>query len=159
MQDILNYDIPVWHPVAVHFPPALLVASAGVAAIWLARGTPHWRRFLLLLLGMSAVGTIFAYRTGEAIEAQSEGVPMVEIFIDLHHTMAVYTLWATLAALAVVGGLTVWLERKARPDVGVPLPREPLAARLGGALITLLAALLVVWTAHIGGIMVWGVPA
>ena len=163
MQQLFQYDIPLWHPVAVHFPPALLVASVGVAALWLVRGTPQWRRCLLFLLLLGAAGTLLAYQTGEAMYAQSQGVPMVELFIDLHESVALYALWAAAGALAVVGALSIWLERRELterpPAADEPTPlREPLTARATGLLATLLAALLVAYTAHIGGVMVWGVP-
>ena len=151
MEQLFQYEIPVWHPVVVHFPPALLVASLGAAIVWFVRGTRHWRRFLLFLLSLSLLGTLLAYFTGDAMHAQSEGVPMVELFVEQHETVALYTLWVTVAALGVVGGFTIWLERARRA-------REPFAGRLAALIVTLAATLLVAYTAHIGGVMVWGVP-
>ena len=86
------------------------------------------------------------------MEEQSEGSPIVEELVGVHEDLALYTLVVTGVTLAALAGLSWWLERGLEPA-----SRDPLAARLVLALAALAAAVLVAWTAHVGGAMVWGV--
>lgn len=147
---MFDYTIPVWHPIAVHFPIALLLVAAGAALVWAVRGTDFWRGALLALLALGTVGAFVARLTGEAMEEQSEGVPIVEALVEQHETGATWTLvLAATATLALVGVLVA--ERRGRPSGAV--------ARWGVALLAVAAAVAVGWTGHLGGLMVWGVPA
>jgi uncharacterized membrane protein len=150
MEALFEYRIPVWHPIAVHFPPALLLVSAGAAAGWIAWGGAAWRRALAALLALSALGTTFAYFTGEAMARRSEGVPIVEELVNLHAQLALYTLVGTGLALAGAIGALVWSRRS-----GCNAPRW---VRFAVGFIVLAAAALVLATAHLGGTMTWGVP-
>lgn len=155
MDVVFDYRIPVLHPLAVHFPLGLLLAGALVALVWMFRGTAFWRRSLLLLLVLGSAGAVFAYVTGEAMEEQSEGVPIVDDLIDLHEQMGRYTLVVAIVACLGVALLSL---RQERPRAGGVPARDPIALRLVLGLLVCLAAALVAWTAHIGGTMVWGVP-
>ncbi len=152
METLFQYEIPVWHPLVVHFPIALILVAALATVVWGIRGTSFWRRCALLLFTLGMGGGIVAYKTGEAMEEQSEGSPIVEELVGVHEDLAFYTLLVTGVTLAALAGLSWWLERGLEPA-----SRDPLAARLVLALVALTAAVLVAWTAHVGGTMVWGV--
>ena len=155
MNTVFQYEIPVWHPLVVHFPTSLLLAALLAALVWMAWGRAFWRRVTLLLLFLGFVGAGAAYLTGEEMEEQSEGVPIVDQLVELHETMALYTLLTSGAAVLFVGGASVWLERRTTIERSPP---DPLLLRLLCGLTVLAAAAFVAWTAHIGGTMVWGVP-
>jgi len=152
METLFQYEIPVWHPLVVHFPIALILVAALTTLVWGVRGTSFWRRCALLLFTLGMGGAVFAYKTGEAMKEQSEGSPIVEELVGWHEDLALYTLVVTGVTLAAMAGLSWWLERRTALQ-------DPLAARLALALAALAAAVLVAWTAHVGGTMVWGVAA
>lgn len=154
MEAVFQYDIPVLHPLAVHFPLGLLLAGGLVALLWLARGTAFWRRAVLLFYGLGLIGAVFAYVTGEAMEEQSEGVPIVEELLELHEDAAVLVLVLAGATTAVLAGLSFWLERRITLERAAP---DPWWVRIVGTLLALAASLAVAWAGHIGGTMVWGV--
>ena len=154
METVFQYEIPVLHPVAVHFPVALILMAAVATGVWVFRGTAFWRQCALFLLTFGLIGGIVAYQTGEAIEEHTEGTPIVEELVDMHEDTAFYALLLTGAVLLAMAGLTLWRDRR------ITLERkrhDPLWARILLALATIAAALLIAWTAHIGGTMVWGV--
>ncbi len=153
METVFQYEIPVWHPLAVHFPLALILVAAGVTVVWSFRGTAYWRRCALLLFTLGMAGALVAYQTGEAMEEQAEGTPIVEELVGMHEDAARYTLFATGATLLALAGLSVWLERRTTLERN---PKDPLAVRIALAVAALLAATLVTWTGHIGATMVWG---
>lgn len=146
---MFDYTIPVLHPLLVHFPLTLLLVAAPVALVWAVRKTAFWRGVTLLLLALGTLGALGAYLTGEAVEEQSEGVPIVEIFVEQHETLGLWTLIVAGAATLVVATL-VWRERSRR---------LPGAARWLAVVLAVAAAVLVAWTGHLGALMVWGVPA
>lgn len=162
--DLLSdYAIPYLHPLAVHFPLVLLLLAAGAAVLYAALGRPVWRQAALGLLLLGTAGAKWAEETGETLEHDVEGEPIVEAVLPTHQAMAEWTLRFGLLASVAFAGVTLWLRRR-RPhlDVADPAsrgtPREPLVARLVPLLPALAAAVFVAWTAHLGGIMVWGVP-
>lgn len=158
METVFEYRIPVLHPLVVHFPLSLLLAAALAALVWMFRGTAFWRRCLLFVLALGAPGALLAYLSGDAMEAQSEGVPIVDALVGLHEQMGLWTGVAAWAALAVLGAFSVRQERlRAAARPGAP-PRDPILVRVLVSLLVFAAAALVAWTAHIGGTMVWGVP-
>ena len=154
METVLQYEIPVYHPLAVHFPIALILVAALAMVVWAVRGTAFWRQCALLLYGLGLIGGIVAYKTGEAIEEHTEGTPIVEELVDMHEDVAFYTLLLTGAVLLALAALTVWRERRITLE---RKRRDPLVARILLTLAALAAAVLIAWTAHIGGTMVWGV--
>ncbi len=151
METVLQYEIPVLHPLAVHFPIALLVAAALFSIVWVATARPLWRRVSTALMVIGAVGALFAYFTGEAVEELSEDIPIVEDLVGLHENVAL----ATLVASVVMAILACILEWKTRSS---PLGgTEPVWIRIVFMVCFVVIAGLVLFTGHVGGIMVWGV--
>jgi uncharacterized membrane protein len=146
----MDYTIPYYHPIAAHFPVALLVVAAAAALVWLVRSARFWGQAALLLSALGAVGAVAAYRTGEAIRYAREGAPIVEELVGRHELLAKWTIAAALASTLVLGAL-LWRTRP-NGQVGV-------AGRAGAALVCGTAAALVIWGSHLGGLMTWGVPA
>ena len=153
MEAVFDYRIPVWHPLAVHFPLTLLLVAALAALIWMFRGTHFWRSCTAFLVILSIPATVFAYLTGDAMEEQSEGVPIVDDLVDLHEQMGLYTLIAAALACAALIALIIHQRGNAKGA------KDPIAGRVGVGLIILTAAALVAWTAHIGATMTWGTAA
>ena len=154
MEQVFQYEIPVLHPLAVHFPLALIMVAAGVLVVWSIRGTTFWRRVGLLLLTLGMAGALFAYFTGEALEEHVEGTPIVEELVPLHEDMALYALIVTGVALLGLAGLSVWLERRTTLERD---PKDPLIPRIVITMLAVAAAILIAWTGLIGATMVWGV--
>ncbi|MBT8399348.1 MAG: hypothetical protein KJO98_02630 [Rhodothermia bacterium] len=150
MDQVLQYEIPVLHPIAVHFPIALLVGAAIVAAVWLVRGTGFWRNSLAIISVMGALGAAFAYFTGEAMEEASEGNPIVEEIGEFHETLGLITLIVTLVATIGVG-VVAWTGSRRG------MQTDPMVVRLIVFALVAAAAVLVLITGHAGGVMVWGV--
>ncbi len=148
---IQQYDIPYLHPLMVHFPLVLLLLAVAAAALYAALGQPVWRGAALVLFTLGALGAVAARQTGEAMAHDMEGEPVVEAVLPTHERMAEYTMWAAIAAALAYAVLSLAARRRSAP--------EPLAWRLAALLPAAAAAALVAWTAHLGGIMVWGVPA
>jgi uncharacterized membrane protein len=161
-EQAFEYEIPYLHPLAVHFPLVLLLLAAGTATAYAALGTPGWRRALLTFLLLAAPSAYVAHQTGETLEEAVEGEPSVERFVEYHETAAAWTLRASIGALLVAAGGSLWWQRrrkeKGAADSGGILLKEPIALRLALLVPILIAALLVAYTAHLGGLMVWGVP-
>ena len=153
LDQLAEYTIPVLHPIVVHFPIALGVVALVTAALWLVRNQHTWWASTLVLEALAFVGAFVALRTGEQMEEQSEGVAMVDRFVDLHESMGERALWALGIALA---GLVAarWYGRRDTEHAGTPMLWRILAF-----LLVLAAAVLVGITGHIGGLMTWGVPA
>ena len=154
MEQVLQYEIPVLHPVAVHFPLALLLAAALSAVVWAIRGQAFWRRVTLWLVLLGTGGALLAYFTGEPMEEHVEGVPIVVELVELHEQFALYTLILAGTALTGLAAASFWLERRTTLERDPP---DPLGLRLVLTAAVLAAAALVAWTGHIGGTMVWGV--
>lgn len=151
MSRIFDYSMPVLHPIVVHFPIVLTIAAAFCAWVWLGSDRIAWLRAVAWLTATAFAGALAAYFTGEEMEEQSEGVPVVETFVETHEQLG-------LATTIVLGGLVLillFVLRFTLRDVtrtgGSP------AARWAVALLLTVAAILVGLTAHLGGLMVWGV--
>ncbi|QXD15223.1 hypothetical protein GQ464_017765 [Rhodocaloribacter litoris] len=153
MDVVFQYEIPYLHPLVVHFPLALILVGALTVFLWLIRGTVFWQRCALFLYSLGMAGALLAYFTGEAMEEAVEGAAIVEELVELHEQMALYTLLFTGLTLAGLVGMAVWAHYRpiARPQ------GDPILLRVLLGLLALLSAVLVAWTAHIGGTMVWGV--
>ena len=149
---LTDYAIPYQHPLAVHFPIVLLLLGAAAALVYLVWGRPAWRLAALVLCTLGAGTSVWAQQTGETLEEAVEGEPMVALVVETHERAAEWTVWASVLSALSLGAATLWARRR-RP--GVP---EPWALRLS-ALPAGAAAVLVAWTSHLGGLMVWGVPA
>lgn len=150
----VQYEIPVWHPVVVHFPIALLTFGAGAAVAYAVLGRAFWRRVALLAVAPGAVLAWAAVATGEALYEEVEGTPLVEELIERHEVLGEWAFWVSLIAAAALAGVTLWLRRTGSD----PARPEPLALRLGVAALVAAAAVLVLLAGRSGGTMVWGVP-
>jgi hypothetical protein len=94
--------------------------------------------------------TTFAYLTGEEMEERGEGVPIVDLLVEIHEQAALFTLiLATLTLLSLLVALI--MRRRGMIHAGSHRPFRFIIVLL--ALVSILA---VVWTAHVGGTMVWG---
>ena len=151
METVLQYEIPVLHPLAVHFPIALLVAAAGFAILWMATAQALWRRIAAVLLVAGTLGAAFAYFTGEEMKDLSADVPIVEDLVGIHEDLALVTLLASLLLSIIVGVIEI-----RRPGTASEA-RDSVPVRAIVLLGFVIVALLVLITGHIGGIMVWGV--
>lgn len=156
MDLLTQYDIPYLHPLAVHFPIATLLLAALAALAYLVRGTAVWRVASMVLLGLGAAAAFWARQTGRALRDDVAGEPMVEAIVETHARAADWTLWAALVALALGAVVTALVRRLPEPtEVG---RREPTWMRLVVLGAAGVAALLVAYASHLGGLMVWGVP-
>lgn len=158
---LTDYEIPYLHPLAVHFPFVLLLLAGLVGVAYAVRGTAIWRQILMGLAVLAAPAAWFALETGKALEEAVRGEPMVDLVVETHELAAKLTLTASVVLLLLTVGGTFWIRRKRarqvhRPD-GMVL-REPLPLRVVLALGALAAMICVVWTGHLGGLMVWGIP-
>ncbi|MGB0650482.1 MAG: DUF2231 domain-containing protein [Rhodothermales bacterium] len=150
---LADYSIPVLHPVVVHLPVALSVVALLTVGIWLFRNADAWWRVTFLLQSLSLIGTFAAVRTGEIMQEQSEGVAMVDQFVELHETMGERALWLLGLSLVMLL-LSRWMGVRETDHAGIRL-----RWRFLGFIAVLAAVSFVVLTAHIGGLMTWGVPA
>ena len=160
MDSFADYTIPVWHPLVVHLPIAAL-ALAGVASlIWALTRHRGWFVACVFLSVAGAVGAAAAYLSGDAMLEQAAGVPVVDELVGLHKQLGLLTLLSAIigaicwAAVAIANPKTAGLEG-AQADRRAPSNW----IRAGLVLVTLVAAFLGLRTGHLGGIMVWGVPA
>lgn len=154
MEILTQYEIPYLHPLAVHFPLVLLLLGAAASAGYAVFGTALWRWIALVLIGLGAVTSIWAEETGEMLEDTVEGEPIATVVLPQHEQGAEWTVRVSLVTTLALAALGVWARRQPKRFT----PKEPMLGRIGVLLLAGLAAGLVAWTAHLGGIMVWGVP-
>lgn len=156
MEPLFEYEIPYLHPLAVHFPLVLLLLAGVVGLAYLWRGTALWRRAAMVFLALGAATAYWASETGETLEDDVRGEPMVEAIVETHEEAAEWTLWSAVGALLSFGAASLWLRRLPEPtEVG---QKDPTLLRAALALLALVPAGLVAYTGHLGGLMVWGVP-
>jgi len=161
MDGIVDYTIPVLHPFAVHFPVALLPACAVAAIVWLVKCDRRWLLAGWYLAVAGALGAVVAYATGDVMKEQSEGVPVVELVVGMHERFGVATL--VLSIIAAVMWTAVGLTRQPPDEHGgrshAVSSEVRLPVRVLVVLVSLAAAAFALRAAHLGGLMVWGVPA
>jgi uncharacterized membrane protein len=153
LDQILNYTIPVNHPIVVHFPIALAFVALAFALGWLVRNRAYWLNVTFWLTALAWIGTLVALRTGELMEEQGEGIAIVDEFVHLHEDMGEWASWA-LGACLVWLLFALWHSRNDVQQSGTRL-----WIRIVALVLLVVAAALVGLTGHIGGIMTWGVPA
>ena len=171
MDLIAQYEIPFLHPLLVHFPLVLLLLGAASAGFYLLLGRAVWRQAGLILFVLGALTAWAAGETGHDLHNAVEGDPIVEQVVQRHQDGAEWTLWTSaLAALAFalvsLARVRVRLPRRKKAEETdeaeaaepVVVGREPLWGRLLVVLPAWASAAAVAWTAHLGGIMVWGIP-
>ncbi len=149
---LAEYTIPVLHPVLVHFPIALSIVAVVTALFWVIRAKTSWWKATLFLEIMALVGAIVAVRTGDVMRDQSEGVMIVDQFVDLHETMGDCSIWLLVVAIVLLVAMR-WIGVRETKHAGVRL-----RWRLIAFIAVLSAAVLTGITGHIGGLMTWGVP-
>ena len=137
----------------VHFPIVLAILAGICVVGWLFRDRLAWLQASIWIGILGFIGAVFALRTGEVMEEQSEGVAIVDELVHTHEEMAERLTW--ILGLAVVFLLYSYWRSKA----DVVRPGTALWMRLVAALLFLTVAALAVLTGHIGGLMSWGVPA
>ena len=150
MDAVFRYQIPEWHPLAVHFPIALLLSAALAACLWMAWRKPFWHRAMGLLLVLGTMGAFFAYFTGESMGEASEGIPIVDELGRLHGDVGRYTLIAACLSTITLGAWTWWSRRH-----GLDVSQAPQRFVIG--FLVVVTAALVAWAGHVGATMVWGV--
>jgi uncharacterized membrane protein len=161
MEPIAQYEIPFLHPLAVHFPLVLLLLGAGAAVFYLVLGRGVWRSAGLILFVLGSISAWAAGETGHDLYNAVEGDPLVEDVVHLHQDGAEWTLWTSILGTIAFGVVSLVRLRRPAPVEGEEAPprtREPMWGRLLAFVPAVVAAALVAWTAHLGGIMVWGVP-
>ena len=158
MSPIDTYEIPLWHPLVVHFPIVLILIGAVAVIVWAVSPRAFWYRAGAFAFVAGTATALLAYLTGEAAEDAGEDVPIVDEIVHLHEDMAIYTLAASL--LATVAMILVKPALLVLNDASRDSQEPPPAVgiRWAIAFLALIAAVLVAWTSHLGGIMVWGVP-
>jgi len=154
MGPIVEYEIPILHPILVHFPIVLILLGAAAVVTWAVVPKPFWYRVSVLAFALGAASALAAYLTGEDAEHAAEDVPIVEEIVHLHEDLAIYTLAATVVTLVA---LVVTQPHLLSKREHAHRPPAPTAIRWTVAALALAAAVLVAWTSHLGGIMVWGV--
>lgn len=154
LQTTSHYEIPIWHPIVVHFPIGLLAAGTLSVVIWLLLGRPFWRNCSAFLYGLGAAAAGAAYWTGEAAHEQSEDVPIVDELAPLHVDYATYTLVLSILTAAALLAAIIW--SRYRPLRIGDRGQDSLWVRLTITVLAVLTAVLLTYTAHVGGLMVWG---
>ena len=170
MEPIAQYEIPFLHPLVVHFPFVMLLLGFGAALAYLVFGRAVWRRAGLVLFAMGTLGAWVAAETGQDLYRAVQGDAVVDSVVRYHQfgaewTMAMGALASVVFVVVSLARIRVRFRRRAPEAEGEePLPpppaprREPLWGRLLAVLPAGAAAAAVAYTAHLGGVMVWGVP-
>ncbi|MEM8600977.1 MAG: DUF2231 domain-containing protein [Bacteroidota bacterium] len=155
-----EYELTTWHPLAVHLPVVLLPLGLLGACVYAVTGQPRVRLVLLAWFAVAALATWWAVRTGHRLYDEVEGTPIVEELIAQHRQPAVWTLRLAAAVALLLAGLSGWRRWRAitwrKANSVLRLGRDPAWARAAVLLLALAATLLVAYTGHVGGVMVWG---
>ena len=100
------------HPIAAHFPIALLVVSAGVTVVLRIKSSPHLQYSSWLLLWVGTLGAVVADVTGVISHFEYEDT-------DLHGVIEVHQMWSfAVTVLFAVLTLWRWRSRRKGSDVG-----------------------------------------
>lgn len=153
MEFLTTYEIPYLHPLMVHFPLVLIMLGAGTSAVWLFRNTDTWKYATYWFMGLGLIFGIAAKQTGETLEHGMEGEQAVELMVHAHEQGADGLLIVNLLTVLVLAALW-WANRNPR---WAHLAKG-FSARLVVTILAAICAVLVAYTAHLGGLMTWGVP-
>lgn len=145
------YEIPVLHPLIVHFPIALLTVTPIAVLIWSYTQQRPWLGASLLLSALGAIGATAANLSGETMEEQSAGIPAVQALVETHELTGQITM---IAAWVLVAGLVFALLSKKARETGT----YPAWLRFAAIALATGTALVAAYTGHLGGQMTWGVP-
>ncbi len=146
--------IPYLHPVLVHFPVAFLLLAAFTAFAWLIRGKTFWRQATALLLAAGVLGGFAAYYTGDDVAEAFKDKPSVKALVEQHEDGALWTMIFGCAALA--GFIAAEISSRDKERKGLDGPDRKLRLRALLFVLAFAAAVLVGYTGHLGGTMVWG---
>jgi len=142
------FDLPA-HPLMVHFPVVAIPLLALIAILLVARPSMRssWRWFAIALGVVTAVATVLAASSGEALVEVLDNEEFVETHESLGETLRIFVigLAASLSALLLLARD----EASARRRLGAGL----------GAITILFALLSIVWTirtGHEGAKLTWG---
>ena len=94
-------DLGSWHPLVVHFPIALLIASLLFDAVgwWWKR--PAFTEAALGIQTLGVLGAIVAVITGNQAEEAVERIPGIHDVLEQHETLGQILLWAGLVVVAL----------------------------------------------------------
>jgi uncharacterized membrane protein len=148
MSQLFDYEIPVLHPLAVHFPVGLLCAAALAAIVWVVSDKESWLHVAAFVQTLGSAGAAFAYITGDAMLEHSSGSPVVEQLAAIHQKLALATLIASAVAAALLM-VSRWFK-------GSRVVRR-MWYRIGTLMVLMVGLASCRATAHVGGSMVWGV--
>jgi uncharacterized membrane protein len=162
------------HPALVHFPIVLLLLGAAAAVISALVNRGHLAWLAAALLGLGALGSFLAVRSGDAAEdSAGKLAPAVEALVKAHEAWAERTqvageVAASLALAAALLGAAAARGRRPRGSAGTgPMrsmagwtPRTTLALSAGTfraltAAVALTACVFVYETARRGGELVY----
>jgi uncharacterized membrane protein len=129
------------HPLVIHFPIALILLAAALEVVRLKWDRPSLAQLVTFLLIVGAAGAALASITGWIFAVESHPRPSLAWMLSWHRWLGVAT--------TVLAGLAAWVSRRL---ANAPSSGARWCLRLS---VWLTAALLVV-TAHLGALMVWG---
>ena len=150
--------LPPWsglHPLVVHFPIALLMASPLLIVVALLARQERKRAFLLSALIVMVLGTAGAWMavaTGEAAGRLAERVPAAESLLERHEEMAesARTIFTVLTLVFATLVAIPWALKREPPRALRLASYGTLLAVYAGALVFLAN------TAHQGALLVHG---
>ena len=152
MDLLTQYDIPYFHPLVVHFPVAMLSAALVFALLWAIRGHARWLTVYVSMHFIGTLGAIAAFRTGEALKEDTEGVPIVEELVETHELYGKITMIIAICVSLIL--LYVLYSRSKKQPWS-----DGRSIRILIVILALCTAAITALAAHAGGIMVWGIPA
>ncbi len=129
------------HPLVLHFPIALLLLAAAVEVVRCFRADPRLGRLTVFLLTLGTLGAVAAAGTGWVFARESHPEPALRATLHWHRWLGIAT--AGLATIA-------WASARRYADD--PRPTRRWISRLA----VWLAATVLVITAHLGALLVWG---
>lgn len=165
MNELIPQRVELFHPMVVHFPIALLLTAALARCVLLFLESREigvkfrWIYFWSWTLG--SLGLIASYLSGEEAEDVVNKIICDPTITHDHADFAFYALWLSLGTLLLSAlrlGLAGRLKEKIAKAV-LHAPKSFAALTRGvlvGEILTLLATLgTLVWTAHLGGTLVY----
>ncbi len=129
-----------------------MVTAVLFAVLWAFRDNVRWLSIYVSMHFIGTVGAIAAFLTGETLEEDTEGVPIVDELVGTHELYGKITMILAI----VVSLILVFILYSRSKDHTWAGSRS---TRLGIAVLAICVAIITALTAHLGGIMVWGIPA
>jgi uncharacterized membrane protein len=129
------------HPVVVHFPIAFILLAAAIEMVRIKWDRPGFSDFVTLLLVAGALGALVVSATGLEFSHDYYPPPSKQWMLAWHRWLGLST-----TILAGVAAVVAWNFKTAATARKIWLRRT----------VILLAALVLIVTAHFGALMVWG---